>query len=389
MKAQEILSLLASGLEAAAQAHTASALGDRRSYLGMSDLARGLSCPRAVLAQKLNGEPTSQSLEKLLQLRRGHWLEYGIEEALTAAGQKYISQLEISIEHQGVPIKAHLDLVLFDEIANSVIVIELKSVNRLRDHVYGSHEAQLYGQLGMLRRYWGRAAFANNVFVKGLSQPVDSECCSFPELVQRQMGIQLPEDVNSATIRGFVLTVAPQAAQAFGPYEPNEEVLNVLLQTGAGLWNHLEEIRSGRSDLSQVAHQQGFAPLCDWCGHNRDCPKFQGDEHTDIEPELVALASLKERRSQLDEEIKEREEQLKAIAAIMGKSGQWINGQRHRFKVSRMPGRATIDHTILKSSLGRLKQVDENQLDSILLSAQKSSRPFERLQISPIIVSRP
>ena len=384
MKSNEILSLLAFGLEASAQAHTTSALGDRRSYLGMSDLARGLSCPRAVLAQKLDGEPAGQSLVKLLQLRRGHWLEYGVEEALTAAGQKFISQLEISVEHQGVPVKAHLDLVLLDEAARSVTVIELKSAGRLRDHVYGTHEAQLYGQLGLLRRYWGQAAFASDVFVKGASQPVDSEYCSFPELTSRQLGIQLPKDADSVSIHGFVLTVAPQSAKAFGPYVPNDEVLNLLFQTSTGLWSHMEEIRSGRAGLSQVAHQQGFDLLCDWCGHNRDCPKFQGDSHPALEPELSALADLKARRSRLEEEIKEREEQLKAIAAIMGKSGQWINGDRHRFKVSRMPGRATLDQHLLKSSLGQLKKVDENQLDSLLSSAQKISRPFERLQLSPI-----
>lgn len=49
-----------------------------------------------------------------------------------------------------------------------------------------------------------------------------------------------------------------------------------------------------------------------------------------------------------------------------------------------MPGRATIDQSLLKSSLGQLKQVDESQLDTILSSAQKISRPFERLQLSPI-----
>lgn len=384
MKAQELLSLLASGLEAAAHGHTVSALGDRQSYLGMSDLARGLACPRAVVARKLNGETTSPALETLLQLRRGHWLEYGVEEALTVIGQKFISQLEISIEHQGVPIKAHLDLIIFDEAAKAVTVIELKSVGRLRDHVYGSHEAQLYGQLGLLHRYWDQAAFASNVFVKGLSLPGDSEYRSFPKLVSRQFGIQLPKDADSVSIHGFILTVAPQSAKAFGPYVPNDEVLNVLFQTSIGLWNHMEEIRSGRTGLSQVAHQQGFDPLCDWCGHNRDCPKFQGDSHPALEPELSALADLKVARSRLEEEIKEREEQLKAIATVMGKSGQWINGGHHRFKVSKMAGRATIDQHLLKSSLGQLKKVDENQLDSLLASVQKTGRPFERLQVSRI-----
>ena len=384
MKAQELLSLLASGLEAAAHAHTTSSLGDRRTYLGISDLARGLACPRAVVAQKMDGDPATPPLEKLLQLRRGHWLEYGVEEALAAAGQKFISQLEISIEHQGVPIKAHLDLVIFDETAKAVTVVELKSVGRLRGHVFGSHEAQLYGQLGSLHRYWSQAAFANNVFVKNMPQPADSEFCSFPELAFRQIGIRLPEDVSSVSIRGFVLTVSPNAALAFGPYEPNLDVLDLIVETGQSIWQSLAEIKSGRASLADIPYQHGFAPLCDCCGHNHGCPKFQGTSHPTLEPELAALAELKQRRSGLDEEIKEREEQLKAIAALMDQSGQWISGDRYRFKVSRVPGRATLDQHLLKSSLGQLKQVDENQLEAILSSAQKISRPFERLQLCPI-----
>ncbi len=55
MKTQEeILSLLAEGLKAAGERHTALNLGDRGRYLGVSDLALGLTCPRAVVAAKLS-----------------------------------------------------------------------------------------------------------------------------------------------------------------------------------------------------------------------------------------------------------------------------------------------------------------------------------------------
>ena len=111
MKTEEILSLLALGLEATGREHTATTLGDRSQYLGLSDLARALSCPRAVVAAKMGLAQPGHSLETLIQFQRGHWLEYGIEKALTAVGQKFISQLEISIEHQGVPIKGHLGAV--------------------------------------------------------------------------------------------------------------------------------------------------------------------------------------------------------------------------------------------------------------------------------------
>jgi hypothetical protein len=80
----------------------------------MSDLALGMSCPRAVVASKLCSNNKDLSLEKPLTLERGHWLEHGIEEALTSINQKFISQLEINIDYGITPIKAHLDLVLLD-----------------------------------------------------------------------------------------------------------------------------------------------------------------------------------------------------------------------------------------------------------------------------------
>jgi len=388
MKSNEILSLLASGLEAATQAHTAVALGDRRTYLGMSDLARGLSCPRAVVAGKLAPEPAGQSLEKLLTLRRGHWLEYGIEEALAAVNTKFISQLEISIQQQGVPIKAHLDLVLPDETASSITVLELKSVGHLREQVYGSHEAQLYGQIGLLRQFWSQPVFSvARQFEKSLSEPSGSEYCSFPDLARRQLGIELANDVSSASIQGFVLTVSPNAARAFGPYEPNLDVLDLILKTGRRVWQSLAEIRSGRALLADIPYQQGFAPLCDCCGHNRDCPKFQGGCDSDLEPELTALTDLKAARSDLEAEIREREDQLKALAALLGRPGQWINGRKHRFRVSSQAGRVTLDQNLLKTGLTQAGGLAEAELASLLASVQKTGRSFERLQISPINTS--
>ncbi|MCL2029890.1 MAG: hypothetical protein FWG97_05710, partial [Deltaproteobacteria bacterium] len=61
---------------------------------------------------------------------RGHWLENGIEEAFMAAKRKFISQLRISLDHESVPVKGHLDLVLPGEDNQSLIVLELKSVAR-------------------------------------------------------------------------------------------------------------------------------------------------------------------------------------------------------------------------------------------------------------------
>jgi hypothetical protein len=344
MKTQEeVLSLLAEGLEAAAKEQAVSMLGNRQTYLGMSDLARGLSCPRAIAADKLKAENTGLSLDKLLPLRRGHWLEHGLEEALSALKIKFIPQLEISIQHQGTPIKAHLDLTLPDESSRSVTVLELKSVGRLRDQVYGSHEAQLYGQLSLLARFWNRRVFSSGrQYEEDQTQASRPEACSFPELVSRQLGLKFAEKAEAVSIRGFVVVVSPKSARTFGPYEPNDIVLSRLLETGTELWRQITEIRSGRMTLDGLACQKGFSPLCGWCGHNRDCPKFDGQNQLELEPELASLAEMKKRRSDIDDEIKEREQQLKSIAALMRLTDRWISSANYRFKVNSQTGRISF-----------------------------------------------
>ncbi len=376
MNSQEkILSLLAEGLKAAGERHTALNLGDRGRYLGVSDLSLGLTCPRAVVAAKLTGEQAAPSLETLLKLRRGHWLEYGVEEALGAAGRKYISQLRVSLRHGNVPVKAHLDLVLPGEDGRSLTVLELKSAARLRNEVYPNHEAQLYGQLGLLRALWDHPAF---------SVGDHSASYSFPELAKRHLGINLPNSSGSVSIRGFVLTVSPQAARAFGPYEPNDAVLTAMLRAGAVIWRHIAAIRSDQAALEDVPHCSGFQPTCTYCAHNRDCPKFQGENHPELEQELTILAHLKASRSNLEAEIKEREAQLKALAALMGRPGQWINGRTHRFRISSQAGKVTLDQNVLKAGLEQGEGMDEKKLSALLASAQKVGRSFERLQISAI-----
>jgi hypothetical protein len=372
---EEILSLLTSGLTLASEKHTQEALGDRSTYLGLSDLALGLLCPRAVGAAKLASTQPKPTLERLLKLRRGHWVEHGIEEALRAAGRKHISQLQISLRYENVPIQAHLDLVLPAADGRSLTVLELKSVSLLREQIFANHEAQLYGQITLLRDLWSRPVFSAGDY---------TESFSFPELVKRRLGILFPNSVNSVSIRGFVLTIAPQAAKPFGPYEPNSSVLDALLRTAIQLWKHITSIRAGKSALDDLPWLAGFNLCCDWCDHNRGCPKFHGDCHPELETELTALTELKATRNNLDAEIKEREDQLKALASLMNLPGQWINAGKHRFRVSSQAGKVTLDQNLLKIGLSQAGGLDEAGLEALMVASQKTGRPFERLQISPI-----
>ena len=51
--AERLLEILRYGLERNAEQQTAIQLGDRSLYVGMSDIAKMLDCPRAALAAKL------------------------------------------------------------------------------------------------------------------------------------------------------------------------------------------------------------------------------------------------------------------------------------------------------------------------------------------------
>jgi hypothetical protein len=155
----EILSTLEKGLRASQLSQTELTLGDRSGYLGMSDLAMALTCQRKVIANKLQNEPFLFNLNELITLERGHWLKHGIEKALKATGQNLITQPGISVTHDEVPIKAHLDFALVNQDEDALTVVELKSLSRMKDSVQPSHKAQLVGQISLLSEYWNDPVF--------------------------------------------------------------------------------------------------------------------------------------------------------------------------------------------------------------------------------------
>jgi hypothetical protein len=369
----EILSMLENSLKAFSVNQTMASLGNRQAYLGMSDLAHGLTCPRAVIANKLQPNAYGLDLKTLLTLERGHWLEHGIETALKATGVKLMPQLEISVTHHGTPVKAHLDLTLVSNSGDTVTVLELKSMARMKEAVLESHEAQLSGQISLLQAFWDQQVFKTEGSIKFKS---------FPQLVHETLTVKL---AKHPVITGYVLTVSPNEAKAFGPYVPDQIRLAEFLAQAESIWTSLTDINQGLASLDQVPWNKDFSPLCDFCRFNRDCPKFAGDTDLALETELSDLANLKAQKSSLEDEIQDRENQLKAIAVIMGKTNQWIASGKYRFKVSTQNGRQTLDQEILKSNLITLVDgLDEMTLNDLIASSKKEGQPFERFSLSRI-----
>ena len=116
-----------------------------------------LDCPRAALAAKLyppEHRNTAEALNHQITFQRGHWFETGVHQALIGYGLSPLSQLEIEIRHENIPIKAHLDFTLVaDQLQPTVRILEVKSTVRLPTTLSESYAMQIGGQMALLKAY--------------------------------------------------------------------------------------------------------------------------------------------------------------------------------------------------------------------------------------------
>ncbi|MBG0790974.1 MAG: hypothetical protein H0S80_10810 [Desulfovibrionaceae bacterium] len=391
-KAQGLIRLLTQDLLTHAEQKTACELGDRSQYIGMSDIGKGMECLRAAVASKLGMSATPAAtavdgfalddvahvLARQIILQRGHWQEYGIEKALAATGVKLVPQLEISIEHSGVPIKAHLDFTLvWGGQRPAVRILELKSNERIPDSLYASYEAQLYGQVGLLKSCWTEPCFS--------APGTGLQSVTFPQIIQGLFGVALPEFPDDVDIEAWVLSISMAEVRPFGPYLPDKAMLEICLQTAVGIWRTAEDVRSGNLGLNDLDYCWGFHPLCDWCDVNADCPKFQAvsiPSDSACGLELEELAMLKDQKAALEGRIAEAEERIRQTFHLVG--GQdWILTGNYRFRVTTVAGRRTLDRSLVADILTSLIG-DELKAQTALEQCEKYSKPIERLYVNSI-----
>ena len=377
-----LLEILRRGLELYGQKQAAAQLGDRSTYLGMSDIARYPDCARAAVAGKLTEADTS--LERLLTLQRGHWFEDGIAGSLAIAGLRFMRQVEISDNYGGVPIRAHLDLALvWEKPKPAVRVLEIKSMETLPKEPYEAHERQLSGQVAMLDELWDTPRFTLRRGVGTIAH----EKVGFPELCRRELGLNLPDDPEKVSIEGWLLCVSMRNVRAFGPYLWDAHARERLRGQANEYWTLLCGVKEGRAALSDIPHATGYYPLCTSCQFNGNCPKFpQGATQPQWEPALDKLERLKERRSEVDGEIKELESALKAAHQLAG-TQDWINTGGHRFRVSQIAGRSVLNRDALKEELSAIffsEHMDDIDVDALLARHERAGAPSSRLTISAI-----
>ena len=372
-----LLEILRCGLERSAEQRTAIQLGDRSQYVGMSDIGKMLDCPRAALAGKLfvpEYRGTAGALKRQLLLQRGHWFETGVHQALVGYGLSPLSQLEIEIRHEDIPIKAHLDFTLVtDQPHPSVRILEVKSTTKIPATLPESYAMQIGGQTALLKTYWNLPVFN---LVQDTGEVLYHR--TFPEICKEFLDVSLPDDASVCDIQGWVLCLSMFDAKVFGPFLPENADVARCLDMASEFWETVNALKENRLNLNAVQTAQGLAPLCPSCFWKEDCPHFKGSSHPEWEDTLAQFINLKAQKKSLEEEIGELESRLKVAYQLSHTvRGEWINTGNHAFRVIPQNGRVAVDRKRLTEELQTL--LGEQNAQTFMAKCEKQGDPFERL----------
>ena len=282
----DIQTTLLTSLRKLAEQHTIETLGDRREYLGASDIGY---CPRKVILEKIH--PGEHDLATLLRFQRGHMAEDIIARAFTAAGyNNFERQVEIVLPGD-VPIKAHIDFVFTSHSRKIKSILEIKSTSRIPDGPYSSWESQLYLQMG------------------GLAE-------------------QCPE----YSIKGAILTLdlAHGEVGFFNGYEPAETIFNGLVQRAGVIWSDYQAVLHDE----EVDLKTEVTPLCGYCSHIMTCPPFEAESVPELAGKVEELQELQARQKRLEGVIKPFKKDLLTVVNQRGpiKTGKTILRKAYRKK---------------------------------------------------------
>ena len=375
--AEGLLGILCCGLERSAEQRTAIQLGDRSQYVGLSDIAKMLDCPRAALAAKLftpEYRSTDEALKRRIAFHRGHWFERGVHQALIGYGLSPLSQLEIEIRYGDVPIKAHLDFTLVtDQPQPTVRILEVKSTAKLPTTLSESYLMQIGAQTALLKAYWNHPVFS---IIQETGEVLYHR--TLPEICKELLDISLPDDASACDIQGWVLCLSMCDAKAFGPFLPEDMDVAQCLDMASEFWETMNDLKEHRLNLNAIRTAQGLAPLCPSCFWKEDCPHFKGSSHPEWEDTLVQFINLKKQKKSIEAEIGELESRLKVAYQLSHTvRGEWINTGNHTFRVIPQNGRVTLDRKRLHEELETL--LGEQDAQMFMAKCEKQGEPFERL----------
>ena len=375
--AEGLSEILRCGLERSAEQRTAIQFGDRSQYVGLSDIAKMLDCPRAAMAGKLyipEYRSTGVALNHPIIFHRGHWFETGVHQALVGYGLSPLFQLEIEIVYGDVPIKAHLDFTLVtDQPQPTVRILEVKSTARLPTTLSESYLMQIGAQTALLKAYWNHPVFS---IIQETGEVLYHR--TLPEICKELLDVSLPDDASACDIQGWVLCLSMCDAKAFGPFLPEDTDIARCLDMASEFWETMNDLKENRLDLNAIRTAQGLAALCPSCFWSKDCPRFKGSSHPEWEDTLAQLIDLKTQKKSLEGDIDELEIRLKVAYQLSHTvRGEWINTGNHTFRVIPQNGRVTLDRKRLAEELKTL--LGEQAAQTLMAKCEKQGDPFERL----------
>ena len=375
--AEGLSEILRCGLERSAEQRTAIQFGDRSQYVGLSDIAKMLDCPRAAMAGKLyipEYRSTGEALNHQIIFHRGHWFETGVHQALVGYGLSPLFQLEIEIVYGDVPIKAHLDFTLVtDQPQPTVRILEVKSTARLPTTLSESYLMQIGAQTALLKAYWNHPVFS---IIQETGEVLYHR--TLPEICKELLDVSLPDDASACDIQGWVLCLSMCDAKAFGPFLPEDTDVARCLDMASEFWETMNDLKENRLDLNAIRTAQGLAALCPSCFWSKDCPRFKGSSHPEWEDTLAQLIDLKTQKKSLEGDIDELEIRLKVAYQLSHTvRGEWINTGNHTFRVIPQNGRVTLDRKRLAEELKTL--LGEQAAQTLMAKCEKQGDPFERL----------
>lgn len=287
------------------------------------------------------------------------------------------------MRRKGGTIRAHLDFTLvWQKPIQAVRILEIKSTERIPDVPREQHTLQTQGQVDLLRHCWNKPVFT----YRNDDGIAIHENLTFPKICWELLNLDISSKPRLVSVESWLLYLSMKEARAFGPYLHDPVSLARLTELADKFHADLKQSVGDPPHLNDLAYAQGFYALCNWCEFNADCPKYrQGQYQPQWEPAIRKLNDLKKQQENVKHEITEIENALKQAHSLSA-SKDWIDTGEHRFRMSTVAGRKSLNQDALKGELCEIFDFlhEDIDVDAIFKRCTKQGASFPRLTIAPV-----
>lgn len=335
------LKLIEDGLQKKSSEKSTTDLGERSRYIGASDLPR---CVRQSVLKKL--EESEYDLKSLIRMKRGDIAEDILVSGLSNSGVTIISkqtcgkQFSLEEEIDGVPYKAHLDVVIQYEVNDMMYygVVECKSISTSIPRKPDSdHIEQLNFGMGLLKRKNPTAQVFGSLFLINIQS---GEC-------------------------------------GFFDHSYSEAIFEKSLLKGVRLWNYLTSYKSGEIESTDILAWVNLG--CSTCNDMDDCPRYAGEDCPELIPMIEEAMKYSAERSAAEKNYDSLKSSLvdimnnKGITAL--KSGSFTVSNSVR---SRKGYDAILLAEFVESHGGVLESFEDNTTFSVVTIRKASEKKSKK-----------